>query len=288
MAPRAAGVHLDLLAAQLETARDRGHDLATEGLQVVCREKPVVLPLMCEDSARDVAPVERMAHRREAGHAVVAGRALLIAEELQGPAQIGLDQPLARRRHLAAGHPDCDVLRPPAELVGVLAHVVEHDRVTGKAVRSVAHRARRHVAECHRAPSLQRLDAGIGGGRHDGAAHPERNGSPVAFDEGFRVERPRPAADACNRDHLAGLREADDHRRDPGNAHLIAVDHAEGEDRGDTCVDRVAAVLKRLERSQCREFMPRAGNVVMATGDGHDGHGSLRTSRGTVPAEYRL
>ena len=132
LAPRAAGVNLDLLAAQLKAARDRGHDLATEGLQVVRREKPVVLPLMCEDSARDVASVERMAHRREAGHAVVAGRALLIAEELQGPAQIGLDQPLARRRHLAAGHPDCDVLRPLAEHVGVLAHVVEHDRVTGK------------------------------------------------------------------------------------------------------------------------------------------------------------
>ena len=282
-------MNLDLLAAQAKAARDRGHDLAAEGLQVVRREKTVVLPLVCEDSARDVAPVERMAHRCEAGHAVVAGRALLIAEKLQGPAQIGLDQPLARRRHLAAGHPDCDVLRPLAELVGVLAHVIEHDRVTGKAVRSVAHGARRHVAEGHRAPSLQRLDAGIGGGRHDGAPQPRAEWFPRGVQcRHSAIERPRPAADACNRDHLAGLREADDHRRDPGNAHLIAVDHAESQDCRDACVDRVAAVLQRLERSQCREFMPRADDVVMATGDGYDGHGSLRTSRGAGRAEYRL
>ena len=156
LAPRAAGVHLDLLVAQLKAARDRGHDLAAEGLEIVRREKPVVLPLMREDLARDVAPVERMTHRREAGHAVVAGRALLIAEELQGPAQIGLDQPLARRRHLAAGHPDCGVLRPLAELVGVLAHVVEHDRVTGKAfAMHSAPRAppRRGMSSCPIAPT---------------------------------------------------------------------------------------------------------------------------------------
>ena len=115
---------------------------------------------------------------------------------------------------------------------------------------------------------------------------PERDLAPVALDEGLRVECLRPAADARDGDHLAGLREADDHRRDPGDAHLVAVDHAEGQDRGDAGVDRVAAVLQRFERRQRRELVARADDMVMTTGDGHDGHGSLPAGWG--PEEYRL
>ena len=231
---------------------------------------------MGENLACDVAPVERPAHRSESAHAIVAGGAFLIAEELQGAAEIGLDQPLTRRRHRAAGHPDRDVFRPLAELVGVLAHVIEHDRVAREAVCGVAHRARRHVAEGHRAPPLQRLNAGIGRGWHHGAPHPERDRAAVAFDEGVRVERPWPAADARDGDDLAGLREAEDHRRDAGNAHLIAVDHAEGQDRSNPRIDRVSAVLQRLERSEGRELVARTDDVVMTAGDGDDGHENLR------------
>ena len=231
---------------------------------------------MAENLARDVAPVERAAHRREARHAIVAGRALLVAEELQGAAEIGLDQPVARRRHLAAGHPDRDVLRPVEELVGVLLHVVEHDPMAGEALGGVAHGARRHVAKGHRAPALQRLDAGIGRGGHHGAPDTQRDRAAVAFDERVGVERPRPAADTCDGDDLAGLREADNHRRDPGDAHLIAVDHPEGQDRGDARVDGVAPVLQRLERGECRELVARADDVVMTAGGGDDGHEYLR------------
>ena len=110
-----------------------------------------------------VAAVERTAHRREPGHAVVARRALLVAEELQDAAEVGLHQPVTGRRDLAARHPDRDVLRPVPHVVGVPAHVVEHDGVAGEAPGCVAHRARRHVAEGHRAPALQGLEAGIGG-----------------------------------------------------------------------------------------------------------------------------
>ena len=275
LAPRAAGVHLHRLAVEAESTRDRGHDLATEGLQVRRREKAVVLPLVREDVTRDVAPVERTAHRREAGHAIAACRALLVAEELQGAAQIGLDQPLAKRRSLAVRHPDRDVSRPLAKVVGVPLHVVDHDLVAGEAVGGATNRPRRHVAEGHRAPALQRLKAGIGSGRHHGAAHADRNVAPVAFDEGVRIERPRPAADPGNRDDLAGLREADDHWRDPGDAHLIAVDHAEGEDRGNARVDGVAAVLEHLECTQRRELVPGADDVTITACDRDDGHGNL-------------
>ena len=235
-----------------------------------------MLLLVREDLARNVAPVERAPHRREAGYPVTAGRAFLVAEELQGAAEIGLDQPLARRRHLAARHPDGDVIRPVAELVGVLAHVIQHDRMAWEALGGIAHRARRHVAEAHPAPALKRLEAGIGSGRHHGAPHPQRDLAAVALDERFRVERLRPAADACDGDDLAGLREPDDHRRDPRHAHLVAVDHAESEDRGDARVDGVAAVLQRFERGQRCELVARADHVVMAAGDGNDGHGDLR------------
>ena len=288
LAPCAAGVDLDRLVVEPEAPGDRGHDLAAEGLEVVRREQPVVLPLVRDDLARDVAPVEPTAHRGEAGHAVVAGRALLVAEELQGPAEIGLDQPLAGRGHRAAGHPDGDVLRPVAVLVGVVPHVVEHDRMAREAVRSVAHRARCQLAKGHRAPALQRLEAGIGGGGHDGAPDAQRDRAPVALDEGLRVERLRPAADACDGDDLAGLRQADDHRRDACDAHLVAVDHAERQDRGDARVDGVAPVLQHLERGQRRELMARADNVMMAAGGGNDGHGNLRTIGGAGSAEYRL
>ena len=206
-----------------------------------------------------------------------AGRALFVAEELQGAAQIGLDQTLAKRRHLAVGHPDRDVFGPAAEVVGVPLHVVDHDRVAGEAFGGATNRARRHVAEGHRAPALQRLEAGIGSGRHHGAAHADWNFAPVAFDEDVCVERPRPAADSGNCDDLAGLREADDHRRDPGDAHLIAVDHAEGEDRGNARVDRVATVLEHLECTQRRELVPSADDVTITACDGDDGHGNLRT-----------
>ena len=276
LAPRAAGVNLDRLAIEAEAAGDRRHDLAAKALKVRRREQPVVLPLVREDLVRDVAPVERAPHRREAGHAVVARRALLVAEELQCAAEIGLHQPLARRRHRAARHPDRDVLRPVAVLVGVAPHVVEHDRMAREALARIAHRARRPVAKAHGAPALQRLDAGIGRGRHHGAPHPQRNLAAVALDVGVRVERLRPAADACDGDDLAGLGEADDHGCDAGDAHLVAVDHAEGEDRGDACVDGVAAVLERLERGQRRELVARADHVVMTAGDGNDGHGNLR------------
>ena len=119
-------------------------------------------------------------------------------------------------------------------------------------------------------PALQCLEARIGRGRHHGAPHPERHDAPVAFDERVRVERTRPASDPGDGDHLAGLGEADDHGRDPRHAHLIAAHHAEGQDRGDPRVDRIAAVLQRLECGQRRELMARADDVVVTTGDRDD------------------
>ena len=247
LGPGAAGVHLDLLVVEAEAAGDRGHDRTAERFQVFRREQSVVCALVCEDPARDVAAIERPAHRRQPGHAVVAGRAFLVAEELQGTAEIGLDQPVTGRRDLAVRHPDCDVLRPVPEVVRVPAHVVEHHGVAGEAPGCVAHRARRHVAERHRAPALQGPEARIGGGRRHRAPYPERDLAAVAFDERIGVEGARPASDPGDGGHLPGVGEPDDHRRDPRHAHLVAVHHPEGEDGGDPRVDRVAAVLQRLE-----------------------------------------
>ena len=144
-----------------------------------------------------------------------------VAEELQGAAEIGLDQTVARRRHLATRHPDRHVLGPVAELVGVLAHVIEHDLVPGEAPPTRSAPRARHVAKRHRAPALQRLDAGVRRSRHDSTPDAQRDRAAVAFDEGVGIERLRPAADASDGHDLAGLREAEDHRarhrrRSPG------------------------------------------------------------------------
>ena len=233
--------------------------------------------LVRKDSARDVAPVERPAHRRESGHAVVARGALLVAEELEDAAEVGLHQPIPGGGNVAAGHPDRDVLRPVAHVVGVPAHVVEHDGMAGEAPECVANGPCRHVAEGHGAPALEGLEAGVGRGRHHGAPHPERHDALVALDERVRVERARPASDSGDGDHLAGLGETDDHGRHARHAHLVAVHHPEGQNRGDPRVDGVAAVVERLECGQGRELVASADDVVMTTGDGHDGHGGLRT-----------
>ena len=82
LAPRTAGVHLHFLAVEPEAARDRGEHLTAERFQVLRREEPVVRALVRKNVARDIAPVERAAHRRESGPAIVAGRTLLVAEEL--------------------------------------------------------------------------------------------------------------------------------------------------------------------------------------------------------------
>ena len=283
LTPRTTGMHLDLFAVEAEPAGDRWHDLATERLEVLGGEQSVVLALVREDQACHVAAVERPAHRRKARHAVIARGALLVAEELQDAAEICLDEPVAGGGDLAAGHPDADVLRPVPHVVGVPAHVVEHDRVAGEAPGCVAHRARRHVAKRHRAPALQSLEAGIGRGRHHRSPHPERDDALVTRDERIGVERARPSSDPGDGDHLAGLGQADNHGRHARHAHLVAVHHAEGQDRGDPRVDGVAAVVERLERGERRELVAGADDVVMSTGNGHDGHGNLRAEwAGTV------
>ena len=281
LAPRAAGVHLDLLAVEPEAARDRRDHLAAERLQIRGREQPVVLALVREDPARDVTAVERPAHRRESGHAVAAGRALLVAEELQDTAEFGLDEPFAGGGDLAAGHPDGDVVRPVPHVVGVPAHVVEHDGMAGESSGRAAHGARGHVAKRHRAPALQGLGWHASArGRHHRAPHPERHDALVALDERIGVERARPAADSGDGDHLAGLRETDDHRRHTGDAHLVAVHDPQGEDCGNPRVNRVAAVVERLEGGERRELVAGADDVVMTAGNGHDGHGDLRLGWG--------
>ena len=69
---------------------------------------------------------------------------------------------------------------------------------------------------------------------------------------------------------------------DARDAHLVAVDHAEGQDRGDAGIDRVAAVLERLERGEGRELVARADDVTMTAGEGNDGHENLRVRWGGI------
>jgi len=137
-----------------------------------------------------------------------------------------------------------------------------------EALRRVLHGARGDVAVTHGAPSRERLQAGIGSRRHHRAAHPERYAAAVPVDESVHVERPRPAADPGNGPGLPALRQMHDHRRNPCNAHLIAVDHTERQDGGDAGVDGVTAGLEHFERRQRGQLVTRADRVVMSMGCG--------------------
>ena len=162
-------------------------------------------PLVCKNLAGDVATVERPAYRLEPGPTVTASRALLVTQELEDPAEVRLHQSITGFGNLTARHPDGDVVRPVTHVVAVLAQVVEHDGMAGEAPGCVLHGAPSYIPERHGSPPFQRLEAGIGRGRHDSAPHTERNVAPVPRDERVGVERARPAADSCDRDHLAGF-----------------------------------------------------------------------------------
>ena len=243
-----------------------------------------MLALMGKNACRNISTVESVANRLEACVTVVTGSLLFITEKLECRAEIRLHESTPERGHFAAGHPDVDVVRPISKVVGVLAHVVEHHRMPWEALRSILHGTRRHIAVAHAAPSGEGLQTGVGSGRHYRAANPEGDAAAVRIDKAVHVQCPRPAAHAGDRPGLTAIRQVNDHRRDPGDTHLIAVDDAEREDGGDTGVDRVAAAFEHLESGQGRQIMAGADSVVMSKRNRYDRHeGPEVSSRGASP-----
>ena len=72
---------------------------------------------------------------------------------------------------------------------------------------------------------------------------------------------------------VSGLGQVDHHRRYPGHADLVAVDHAQGQDRRDAGINRIATGFEHLDTGQRRLLMPGADAELVTTGYGNDRHG---------------
>ena len=146
----------------------RRRDLGPVGRQVVGRQPAAVVLVIAHHGRREVAAVEGVARRVQAGDpAARARRPLLVDHELHRAREIRLHEPLALARGAAAGEPDRRVRRPAPVSVGVSVDEVGHHRMHGEALARVADGRGGHVAEAHRPVALQRKDPGVGRRRHD-------------------------------------------------------------------------------------------------------------------------
>ena len=230
--------------------------------------------MVAHDRLGDVAAVERVARRGEAGQPAALGRrALLVDHVLQRAGEIGLHEALADLRQLAAGQEDRRVRRPGAVAVLVLLdhgrHVLEH----GEALARVADRRCRDVAEGHRAVVAERGDPGVGRGRHHGAQDAQRHLAAMLAHEQIGREALGPVAEAGDGDDLA-LAGADHDRRHAGDVHLVGMQHGERDARGAAGIDRVAAGLEDREAGGGGEIVAGGDGVAAAVeGGAGGGHG---------------
>ena len=245
-------------------------DLRAELREIIHGEPAVVLAVVLRHGVREIALVEGVA-RGVQPFDPIRVCALFVDHELDRPREIRLDEELAFARRTPLGQPDGGVLRPLSIARLVHGDPVRHERVHGEPLARVADRSMGHVAEPHRPVALEREDPCVRRRGHHRAMD-------AVGDRALRVERLDirglgPAAEAGNRDHLVALRQVDDHRRNAGELHLIAVQHAERDSGGDAGIDRVATGLQDRVTGFGGEVVT-GGDHVACRGDHRlEGHG---------------
>jgi hypothetical protein len=78
-----------------------------------------------------------------------------------------------------------------------------------------------------------------------------------------------------------------DHGRHAGDAHLVAVDHAEGQDGGDPGIDGITAAVQHLESCARGQLVAGADGEMVTQRNRYDGHGRLpleNVDPRTIPA----
>jgi hypothetical protein len=275
LAPRAAGEHLDAA----EAGRERALDLGMVVLQIARGEPAAVLGVVAHHGRRQVAAIEGIARRAKPGDpSAAARRALLVHHELQRAGEIRLDEQFALAGRPALGQEDGGIVRPAAIGLGVLRDVVGHHRMHGKALARIANGGARDVAEAHGPVALERQDPRVRRCRHHRAEDAQRDHAAVLAEESLEPRGPGPAAEPADDHRLVALGEVDDHGRHARALHLVAVDHAERDARGDPRVDGIAPGFEHGVARLGREVVPGRDHVTHARDHGLKGH--RPTSRG--------
>ena len=264
LAPGAAGEQPDLA----ERGVDRRLDAGAIARQIVGRDEAAVLLLEADDGGGDIAAIEGVARRGEAGLAPARPRRrLLVGHVLDGGGEVLLHEDLARPRRTILRQIDRDVRRERPILGLVRGDDLRHQRIDRKAVAGELDRRARHLAEAHGAEALERGDPGVGRRRHHRAQHALRNLAAMALLEEVARDRLRPGAETGNGDDAIGLGGIDDDRRHAREVHIFGLHHAERDAAGDTGVDRIAARLQDPKAGLGREVLAGGHHVARP----HDG-----------------
>ena len=216
----------------------------------------------------EVAGVERRPRRLQAGLAALGrSRLLLVDHVLQAAGEVALHEHLAHLRRTPVGQIDGPVRRPLLVFLAMRGDGLAQQRMGGEAVPGEAHRGRRHIAEAHGAPALQRLDPGIGRRWHHRAQQAARDLAAVALHEIVGRHQLGPHAQAADRENLPALGVVEDDRRHAGDIDEVALQHAERDAGGDAGVDGVATRLQHRKSRVRRQVVARRDD--MATGRDH-------------------
>ena len=176
------------------------------------------------------------------------------------------------------------VPRPSAVGIHVLGDVVGHHGVHGEALAGVADRRACDVAEAHRAVALEREDPRVRRGRDNGPQQAERHRPAMLVQQCLEPCRPRPPAESADRHRFVLVGHVDDHRRHARALHLIGVDHAERNARGDRRIDGIAAGLQHSVSGLGREIVARRDHVAGRRDHVLKGHSGLRARYALIPS----
>ena len=260
LTPGAAGIDIDALDRD-PLGRLHRHP---EGGEVVGREQAAVLAMVLDDGRCDVAPIEGGTGGGEARGTVAAGGALLIRHVLEGAPEIGLHEDIADGRRAATGQVDRRVGRPAGVVLRLLGDDARHQRVHDEAVAREPDRGLGHLAEGHGSVAFERGDPGVRRGRRDGTQQAHRDVPVVLTLEEIGRHRGGPGAEAADGLHLPRLRAVEDDRRDAPDIDEIAVHDAQGDARGHTRVDGIAARLQDREARLGSQIVTGDDGVPMA------------------------
>jgi hypothetical protein len=207
--------------------------------------------------ARDVAFVESIARRRDAGRAAVACHGSLGFDHQRQRARQRreLDR-LAWSVHRAIGlQPVLLVFWPRAEELEVSFDRLRRSWPEWKTVPGVLDRPGRHLLKAHRAPLLEDRQCRVKGARHDGWIEP--GAGQVFTARRVPVDRgaPRRPALPHHRDHLAGTPGIHQHQRFAAEAVEILFHHTAGQKGRDAGVECVAPLGEHLECGCSREWV---------------------------------
>ncbi len=142
--PWSAAINIE--AAKPDPARR--FDRTAEAGEIILGDPAAILRLMAQDRAGDVAAIERVARRLQAGKAIaIRVRPLLIRHVLQCAAQIALHEDLAHLGRASARQEDRRRAGPLRKIVLPRVELLRQERIGREPIACEADRRRGHLAE---------------------------------------------------------------------------------------------------------------------------------------------